>query len=118
MQRTLGFGFKETSYRRALVVELDHRGLHVRQEVPYRLHYRGVDVGWYRADLIVEDQIVCEVKTGLLLDPVALPQTINYLKASKLSLGLICYFGARLKVKRVVWSRDSFHTSNENTENS
>ena len=57
-----------------------------------------------------------KVKTGLLLDPVAVPQTINYLKASKLSLGLICYFGPRLKVKRVVCSRDSFHTTTDPTQ--
>lgn len=99
---TLGFGFKESAYRRALVVELDYRGLRVRQEVPYRLEYRGVDIGCYRADLVVDSQVVVEVKTGLLLDPASIPQTLNYLKASQLQIGLVCYFGPRLDVKRVI----------------
>ena len=109
---TLGFGFKESAYRRALVVELDYRGFVVRQEVPYRLEYRGVDIGCYRADLIVENQVVVEVKTGLFLDPASVPQTLNYLKASNLSVGLVCYFGPKLDVKRVVCSANSRGTSN------
>jgi len=60
-----------------------------------------VPIGLYRADLIVESTVIVEVKTGLLLDPGVIPQTLNYLKASGLSVGLVVYFGPSVKVKRV-----------------
>jgi GxxExxY protein len=65
------------------------------------IHIRGVPIGLYRADLVVESRVIVEVKTGLLLDPGVIPQTQNYLKASGLSVGLVIYFGPSLKVKRV-----------------
>jgi GxxExxY protein len=96
-----GFGFLERVYRRALVVELAHLGISSEQEVSFPLHHRGVPIGLYKADLIVESRVVVEVKTGFLLDPAVVPQTLNYLKASGLSVGLVLYFGPSLKVKRV-----------------
>lgn len=96
-----GFGFLEKVYRRALVIELEYLGIHSRREVTFDLHHRGVPVGVYRADLIVESRVIVEVKTGMLLDPAVVPQTLNYLKASGLSIGLVVYFGPHLKVKRV-----------------
>ena len=96
-----GFGFLEKVYRRALVVELAHLGVHSEREVPFSLYHRGVPIGFYKADLIVESSVIVEVKTGLLLDPGAIPQTLNYLKASGLSVGLVVYFGPSVKVKRV-----------------
>jgi GxxExxY protein len=96
-----GFGFLEKVYRRALVVELAHRGVSCQQEVSFPLFYRGVPIGIYRADLIVESRVIVEVKTGFVLDPAVVPQTLNYLKASDLSVGLVLYFGPSVKVKRV-----------------
>ena len=96
-----GFGFLERVYRRALVVELAHLGISSEREVSFPLYHRSVPIGLYRADLIVESRVVVEVKTGLLLDPAVVPQTLNYLKASGLSVGLVVYFGPSLKVKRV-----------------
>jgi len=96
-----GFGFLEKVYRRAFVVELAHLGVCSEREVPFTLYHRGVPIGLYRADLIVESTVIVEVKTGLLLDPGVIPQTLNYLKASGLSVGLVVYFGPSVKVKRV-----------------
>lgn len=101
VHRAKGFGFLEKVYRRALVVELEYLGIHSRREVTFDLHHRGVPIGVYRADLIVESRVVVEVKTGLLLDPAVIPQTLNYLRASGLSIGLVVYFGPQLRVKRV-----------------
>lgn len=106
-----GFGFLEKVYRRALVVELEYLGIHSRREVTFDLHHRGVSIGEYKADLIVESRIIVEVKTGLFLDPAAIPQTLNYLRASGLSIGLVVYFGPRLKVKRVTDFPTSSHAS-------
>lgn len=99
--QALGFGFLEKVYLRALVVELGRRGLSCRREVPFVIAYEGVEVGLYRADLIVESLVVVEVKTGLLLDPASVSQTLNYIRASGLPLGLVCYFGPTMKVRRV-----------------
>jgi GxxExxY protein len=101
VHRAKGFGFLEKVYRRALVVELEYLGFHSQREVTFDLYHRGVPIGIYRADMIVESRVVVEVKTGLLLDPAVIPKTLNYLRASSLSIGLVIYFGPRLRVKRV-----------------
>jgi len=102
---TFGFGFLESVYRRALVVELRHAGLAVEKEVAFELFHLGEWIGRYRADLIVEQQLIVEVKSGPSLDSHAIPQLLNYLNVTKLPLGLVLYFGPKPKVKRVI--RDS-----------
>ena len=99
----LGFGFLESPYRRALAVELRHGGLDVQREVPFELFHPGECIGRYRADLIVEQTLMVEVKTSL--DPEAIPQLLNYLNVTRLPLGLVMFFGPKPKVKRVI--RDS-----------
>src|SRR5438874_581907 len=79
VRRALGFGYLESVYRRALAVELQFRGISIAQEVPFRLLHRGILVGYYRADLIVDSSVVVETKAGSLLDPVAPMQVLNYL---------------------------------------
>jgi len=53
----LGFGYLEAVYRRALAIELAYLGLQVREEVPFELSYRGVSIGLYRADLVVQSTV-------------------------------------------------------------
>jgi len=101
----LGYGFLESVYRRALVTELGRRGLSAKQEQLFEVDYEGVTVGIYSADLVVESTVIVEVKAGLYLDPAAMPQALNYLRASGLSVGLILHFGLRADVKRVVTPR-------------
>jgi GxxExxY protein len=103
----LGYGFLESPYRKALAVELRRRGMSIEQLVRYELVYCGVPIGVYQADLVVERSVIVETKTGLLLDPVAQAQVLNYLKASDLPVGLVLHFGPRPVVKRVVRSRCS-----------
>lgn len=105
VHNTLGYGFRESAYRRALVVELGSRGIAVRQEVPFELTYLGVPIGTYVADVLVEEQVIVEAKSGLLLDPIGVVQTLNYLSASGLQIGLVVHFGPRVAVKRVVRKR-------------
>jgi GxxExxY protein len=108
--RAFGFGFLESVYRRALAVELTYRGVTVAQEVSYELSHRGVSVGSYRADLVAERAVVVETKTGLILDPSAPAQLLNYLSASRLPVGLVLYFGPRPAIKRIVASRARIET--------
>jgi GxxExxY protein len=101
---TFGFGYKESAYRRSLAVELDYVGLRVAQEVPFELQYRGVVVGSYRAALVVASSVVVEAKTGLTLDPAWQVQLLNYLKVSRLPVGLVLHFGPRPTIKRIIAS--------------
>ena len=107
VHRAFGYGFLESGYRRALVVELRHMGFTVRQEAPYPLHHRGEPVGNYAADIVVEDVVLVEVKAARLLDPESVPQTLNYLRASTIDLGLIVHFGPRLGIKRLVYTGEA-----------
>ena len=100
-----GFGFLESVYRRALAVELRHQGVPLAQEVPYELFHRGVHVGLYRADLVVDSQVIVEAKRGLRLDPTAPAQALNCLRASGLSLGLVIHFGTNVNIRRVIGVR-------------
>ena len=102
---TLGFGFLESVYKRALSVELRHAGLGVQREVAFELFHLGEWIGRYRADLIVAKTLIVEVKTGSSLDDGAIPQLLNYLNVTRLTLGLILFFGPKPKVKRVIRDR-------------
>jgi GxxExxY protein len=103
--REFGYGFLESVYRRALGVELDYRGITVREEVPYELFHRGVSVGLYRADLVAGGRVIVETKTSVVLDPVARPQLLNCLCAARLSVGLVLHFGpGGVQAKRVIMS--------------
>ena len=105
VHRGFGYGFLEAVYRRALAVELAFRGVVVAEESAYELYHRGVSVGFYRADLVAERQVIVEVKTGVTLDPVSVPQILNYLRAADLWLGLVIHFAPTgAGIKRVVAS--------------
>jgi GxxExxY protein len=99
----LGCGFLERVYERALILELGKAGLDARSQVPFAVHYHDMVVGEYRADLVVEERILVEVKAAKTIDPAHQAQLLNYLKASKLRIGLILNFGTpRLGIKRMV----------------
>jgi GxxExxY protein len=75
----------------------------VEQEVAYELFHHGEPVGYYKADLVVESQVIVETKTGLTLDPLGRIQLLNYLSAARLTLGLLIHFGPTgARVKRMV----------------
>lgn len=106
--RAFGYGFVEPVYRRALGVDLNRRGVRVEQEVKYELFHFGEPVGCYKADMIVESRVIVETKTGLIPDPLAQVQLLNYLSAARLPLGLVIYFGPKgVKVKRLIWNGQS-----------
>jgi len=103
--QAFGHGFLESVYRRALVVELRDRGVAVESEKVYELFHHGVLVGRYRADTVVDSRVIVETKTGLIADPGAPVQLLNYLCAARLTLGLVVHFGPRgARIKRVIAS--------------
>lgn len=100
---TLGHGFLEKVYENAIAHELVKGGLDVSRQQPIKVYYDGVDVGDYFADLVVDDEIIIELKAVKNIDSIHLAQCLNYLKATKKKLGLLINFGQkRVEVKRVV----------------
>ena len=105
----LGGGFTELVYANALAVALQNAGVQVDREVPFEVLFRGVVVGRYRADLVVERKIVVETKASLRLDPSGMVQLKNYLRVSGLSVGLLLNFGPRPEHKRVILTPEFAH---------
>ncbi len=91
--KELGSGFLESVYEKALVVALSQKGLNVQSQVVLKVKFRGVIVGDFFADLIIEDKVLIELKavTGILSQHKA--QVINYLNATGLEVGLLVNFG-------------------------
>lgn len=91
----LRFGYLESVYCGALVVELRARGHTVEREVPVSVYYKGRSVGDYRVDLMVDEGVLVEVKASRHLDPNAEHQLLNYLRATGREVGLLFHFGPR-----------------------
>lgn len=98
----LGFGFLESVYRNSLRLALIEKGLRVESEVPVSVFFRGVSVGDFRADLVVNEVILLELKTAEKIIPAHESQVLNYLRSTKLELGLILNFGPRPQVRRLL----------------
>jgi GxxExxY protein len=104
VSNVLGAGFLEKVYERALVRELELRGLRVRPQVSFEVNYKGQAVGTYLADLVVEDQVVVELKCVDSFSNEHLAKCINYLKASGLRLALpINFQKPKVEWKRIVY---------------
>ena len=97
----LGPGFLEEVYKNALLVELAHRGIDARKEVPLDVVYDGVCVGHYQADVIAENRLVLELKAVADLHLRHEAQLVNYLAATGIDDGLLLNFGtSSLQFKR------------------
>ena len=104
--RELGSGFLEVVYKNGLAVLLRRAGLRVEREVPFEIIFHGESLGSYRADIVVERKVVVEGKTGRLIDPVHIAQVRNYLRISKVKVGLLLNFGPSAEFKRLVATAD------------
>ena len=102
VSNTLGHGFLEKVYERALVHELAKSGLSILQQHRLEVRYDGVVVGEYTADLIVNEQILVEIKAVEQLRKAYHAQCLNYLKATGLPLALLLNFGRpRVEIARI-----------------
>ena len=99
---SLGNGFQEVIYQRALAIEMRDAGLDFSRELEMSIHYKDLEIGTRRVDFFVEELIMVELKALKLLEDVHLAQAINYLEAYKMKIGLLINFGAKsLQFKRV-----------------
>jgi len=99
---TLGNGFQEVIYQRALAIEMEKHDLSFVREMEMEILYYERQIGTRRVDFFVEDRIMVELKALIKLEDVHLAQAMNYCQAYGLSIGLLINFGAKsLEFKRV-----------------
>jgi GxxExxY protein len=99
---TLGAGFLESVYQKALAVELGLRALAVERERRVRVQYRDQDIGDFVVDLLVDGRLLVETKAARSLAPRDVAQVVNYLAATGIEVGLLLNFGSeRLQFRRV-----------------
>ena len=107
----LGTGFLETVYRAALARALRDAGLAVVVEWPIEVHFRGELVGRFQADVVVENQVILELKAIRTILPEHHAQLINYLRATPLEVGLLLNFGKSPEFKRFAYSNTKKKTT-------
>lgn len=97
----LGAGFVESVYEHALFIALKDKGIHAESQVPIRVHFREQIVGAFQADLLVEHEVILELKAAKALLPEHVAQTLNYLRATGKPVALLINFG----VPKLEWRR-------------
>ena len=98
---TLGNGFQEVIYQRAMAVEMREAGLSFERECEIPVYYKGLEIGSRRVDFLIEGKVSVELKALIKLEKVHFAQAINYLEAFNLEIGLLINFGSiSLEFKR------------------
>ena len=113
---TLGYGFLEKVYENALAIELRKIGFEVKCQFPINVYYESEIVGDYYADIIVNNLVIIELKATKQLDEEHEYQLINYLKATKVELGLLMNFGKEAVYKRKVFMNCNKKLLNDNND--
>lgn len=102
----LGWGFVEAVYENALSLALAEAGLSVKRQVPIAVWYRGQQIGEFRADLVVNDLVLLELKAAKSIDPSFEKQTLNYLRATNVEVALILNFGPAPQFRRLLFDNE------------
>ncbi|MCG2712061.1 MAG: GxxExxY protein [Candidatus Omnitrophica bacterium] len=103
VHKELGPGFLESIYQTALPIELLKQGLEIETQKEIKIYYDGKEIGIHRLDIVVNKQVIVELKAVKEFDESHLAQVLSYLKATDLMVGLLLNFAKGvLKIKRVV----------------
>lgn len=102
----LGFGFLEKVYQNALYVELMSRGFSVQPQKQIDVFFKGIKVGEYYSDMVVDDIVILELKAKESLAPEHEAQLLNYLKVTEIEVGLLLNFGLNPQFKRKIFTND------------
>lgn len=106
VHRTLGNGFQEVIYQRCLEIELKKAGLRCTREQEQIIYYEGIRVGKRRADFLVEEKVIVELKALIEMKDAHLAQAKNYLVAYNYTTGLLINFGSTsLQIKKIYNSK-------------
>jgi GxxExxY protein len=109
VHNTLGNGFQEVIYQRCLAIEFDRAKLKFGREVEQNIYYEGIQVGTRRADFVVEDRVIVELKAVIRLEDVHLAQAKNYVVMYHFPIGLLINFGGQsLEFKKVFNNNDRY----------
>jgi len=96
VHRQLGPGLLEGTYEAALAIELESTSLHFERQIVYPVLYKGKKIGEYRLDLLVENEVVVEIKSVERFDPIFEAQVLTYLRVTGKRVGLLINFNSRL----------------------
>ena len=102
----LGFGFLENVYQNALILELKNNGFKIEAQKSIDVYFKKDIVGNYKADLVVNDIIIIELKAVERLIKEHEFQLINYLKATNFEIGLLLNFGKEPEIRRKIFTND------------
>lgn len=102
----LGDGFIESVYETAMFFVLTSYCLSVERQKAIAVYFRGNNIGDFKADLVVNEKVIVELKAIRSLEPVHEAQLLNYLKASNIEIGLLLNFGRTPEFKRFVYSNN------------
>lgn len=116
VHNTLGPGFQEVIYQRCLAIELERAGLAFAREQEHTIYYEGINVGTRRADFVVENKIVIELKALVNLEDVHIAQAKNYTVAYDFPKGLLINFGSQSLQYKLMFN-PKYHPK-PNSENS
>lgn len=102
----LGYGFLEAVYEEALAIGLAEAGLSVRQQAATPIWFHGRTIGEYKADIVVNNLVLLELKAAKALDASHEAQILNYLRATDIEVGLLLNFGPKPHFKRFVFENN------------
>lgn len=106
VHNSMGSGFQEVVYQRCLSIELDRAGIKHKREVEQTIYYDGIEVGTRRADFIIDDKIIVELKALSEIDNLHIAQTRNYLVSYNFPIGLLINFGGESLQFKKIYNRN------------
>ena len=116
----LGYGFLEKVYEKSLKYELEKAGFQVERQKPINVYYETELVGEYYADLLIENKVIIELKTSVAICEEHENQLINYLKATRVEVGLLLNFGKKPEIKQKAFSnsnkQNAYNEKNQNAD--
>ena len=103
VSNSLGVGFLESVYEKALTHELRKAGLKAEQQLPLKVLYDDVIVGDFYVDILVNSEVILELKAARAFEDIHMAQCLNYLRATNLKVALLINFGtSKIQIKRIV----------------
>jgi len=103
----LGFGFLERVYQNALFFELKAQGFNCESEKAIKVYYKNLLVGEYRADILIENKLILELKATPTIVKDHELQLINYLKATEIEIGMLLNFGEKPEFRRKIFTNEN-----------
>jgi GxxExxY protein len=102
----LGYGFLEKVYHNSMLIELRKNNLKCESQRKIQVRYKGLEVGDYFSDIVVNNNVILELKASDFLLSEHEQQLINYLKATNIEIGLLLNFGKKPEIRRKIFTND------------